>query len=150
MFWLNKNSNVTRRRTTTGFDARMMCDRRRYEYSVPEWVFDPDLFPARPGWRPASSSPHDAILEPDSTEAPAVVSAAPVHGQILRIRAGYSLTEPPSASRFVFDDECCARLGAILEQFHETHNFHNFTPAVQATQAAAKRCDNETYREYNV
>lgn len=33
-------------RTVKGFDARKGCDRRRYEYILPEWIFDPSLQPA--------------------------------------------------------------------------------------------------------
>jgi tRNA pseudouridine(38-40) synthase len=33
------------RRTVKGFDARKACDRRRYEYILPEWMFDPSLQP---------------------------------------------------------------------------------------------------------
>ena len=32
-------------RTVKGFDARKSCDRRRYEYIFPEWMFDPRLTP---------------------------------------------------------------------------------------------------------
>ena len=32
-------------RTVKGFDARKACDRRRYEYIFPEWLFDPSLQP---------------------------------------------------------------------------------------------------------
>ena len=32
-------------RTVKGFDARKSCDRRRYEYILPEWMFDPSLQP---------------------------------------------------------------------------------------------------------
>ena len=32
-------------RTVKGFDARKACDRRRYEYIFPEWMFDPALKP---------------------------------------------------------------------------------------------------------
>ena len=32
-------------RTVKGFDARKACDRRRYEYIFPEWMFDPSLQP---------------------------------------------------------------------------------------------------------
>ena len=29
-------------RTTNSFDARLLCDRRRYEYILPVWAFDPE------------------------------------------------------------------------------------------------------------
>ena len=29
-------------RTTKSFDARLLCDRRRYEYILPVWAFDPE------------------------------------------------------------------------------------------------------------
>ena len=32
-------------RTVKGFDARKSCDRRRYEYILPEWMFDPSFQP---------------------------------------------------------------------------------------------------------
>ena len=31
-------------RVTGGFNAKTMCDRRRYEYVIPTWAFDPNLF----------------------------------------------------------------------------------------------------------
>eukprot|EP00879_Flechtneria_rotunda_P024275 GHRR01025727.1.p1 GENE.GHRR01025727.1~~GHRR01025727.1.p1 ORF type:complete len:494 (+),score=222.50 GHRR01025727.1:219-1700(+) len=30
-------------RTTEGFDARKFCDKRKYEYILPAWVFDPEV-----------------------------------------------------------------------------------------------------------
>eukprot|EP00877_Chromochloris_zofingiensis_P006784 jgi/Chrzof1/2359/Cz11g12070.t1 len=30
-------------RTTEGFDARKFCDKRRYEYVLPAWAFDPEI-----------------------------------------------------------------------------------------------------------
>ncbi|OUS45186.1 tRNA pseudouridylate synthase [Ostreococcus tauri] len=31
-------------RVTGGFNAKTMCDRRKYEYVIPTWAFDPNLF----------------------------------------------------------------------------------------------------------
>ena len=30
-------------RVTNGFNAKTMCDRRRYEYVIPTWAFDPNV-----------------------------------------------------------------------------------------------------------
>lgn len=34
-------------KTTAGFDARKHCDKRRYEYVLPAWAFDPDACRSR-------------------------------------------------------------------------------------------------------
>ena len=30
-------------RVTNGFNAKTMCDRRRYEYAILTWAFDPNV-----------------------------------------------------------------------------------------------------------
>ena len=52
-----------------GFDARSHCDSRVYEYSFPEWAFDPDLFPLSPSWRPSSHPHTGAVIQPDHPDA---------------------------------------------------------------------------------
>lgn len=57
------------RRVKKNFNARHTCDSRRYEYYLPQWAFDPDLFPARPSWRPPAC-PADAAVFPPGTPVP--------------------------------------------------------------------------------
>jgi tRNA U38,U39,U40 pseudouridine synthase TruA len=121
------------RRTTASFDARTRCDQRRYEYLLPEWALDPDLLPSRPGWRPAACPAHT----PDAAAASAATNGEAAAPQL----AGASTRgRGACATSFAFDEECCARLNGILQEYVGTHNFHNFTPSALATQMAAQRC----------
>ena len=56
------------------------------------------------------------------------------------LREGYSVSGPPSGSRFEFDADCVARFNAILGQYEGVHNYHNFSPAVLPEQMSAQRC----------
>lgn len=69
-------------RVTKGFDARKMCDRRRYEYILPAWVFDPNACRERYFFhRCRNGGPSEEFLDdlPDA-EGPAAGSAAPATG----------------------------------------------------------------------
>eukprot|EP00892_Ulva_mutabilis_P003403 jgi/Ulvmu1/1434/UM011_0164.1 len=128
-------------RVKKNFNARHSCDSRRYEYYLPQWAFDPDLFPASPSWRPQSCPADAAVISPTSP-APTGETLQNVQsrcGKELRLRPGYSVAGPPPGSRFVFDAECIARLDGILGQYEGVHNFHNFSPAVLAEQMSAQR-----------
>ena len=130
------------RRVTASFDARTMCDSRVYEYTFPEWVFDPDTFPAAPAWRPQGHPQNAAVVnadDKDSSSAAQVVSGFADGSQLL-LRSGYSMTQPPGNSTFRFCEQCRARLNGILQGFVGTHNFHNFSPGVTPEQMSAQRC----------
>jgi len=43
-------------RTTNGFDSRVHCDRRRYQYSIPAWVMDPAYDVAGGSWWEANGA----------------------------------------------------------------------------------------------
>ena len=98
-------------RVVKGFDCRKSCDKRRYEYIFPAWMFDP-----------AVNSVVVAV-ESDETE-----------DSNKRKRV---LTERDP--NFVFDDACKEKMTSILKQFEGTHNFHNYTIRVEATAAQARR-----------
>lgn len=96
-------------RVVKGFDCRKSCDKRRYEYIFPAWMFDPAVT--------------SVVAESDGNEN--------VH------RRKRVLTERDA--NFVFDDACKEKMTSILRQFEGTHNFHNYTIRVEATAAQAKR-----------
>lgn len=73
-------------RATEGFDARKFCDKRRYEYILPAWVFDPQACvqgrpdsqaSAQPGRRSAAPARgHSAARLADEAAALAAIAAA--------------------------------------------------------------------------
>lgn len=138
------------RRVTEGFDARKWCDRRRYEYVLPAWVFDRELFtrPLLPE-DAATTAGRSLAANPDAASA-ALSSAAhsvtlnsvtdvsvdrsglPPH-EIAAVRAAVRAAEaaaPPV-------DE--ALLNRIFARYQGTHNFHNFTAKVDPGTSEAKR-----------
>jgi tRNA pseudouridine38-40 synthase len=106
-------------RVTAGFDARKTCDRRRYEYILPEFAFDPNSCRAK------ADSRADGGKEADAADAAAEAAAA----------------TPPDAPSppFVFDDAAKDRMTAILRGYEGTHNFHNFTVRLPSTAPSATR-----------
>jgi tRNA U38,U39,U40 pseudouridine synthase TruA len=64
-------------RTTGGFDARRACDRRRYEYVLPAWAFDPDLAPPPV---PARAPPVEQQQQAEQEPAPSVAQQAEAEG----------------------------------------------------------------------
>lgn len=98
------------RRVTMGFDARKMCDRRRYEYVLPEWAFDPS---AHVGRREAEERAGNGAA---AAEGPAAAQ-----------------------SEFALGAAGLARLNGLLKNYEGTHNFHNYTKGVDCRTAQAKR-----------
>jgi tRNA U38,U39,U40 pseudouridine synthase TruA len=76
-------------RATEGFDARKFCDKRKYEYILPAWVFDPTVCShGRPAAAAGSgsSSSHTALQA-----VAAAVLAAGVADAAEQIRAGVAV-----------------------------------------------------------
>lgn len=103
-------------RVVRGFDARKTCDRRRYEYIFPAWVFDPSV---QSVGQVGESSSADAATEKKEYKRRRV------------------LTERDP--NFVFDEACAAKMTYILQQFEGTHNFHNYTVKMDVHSAQASR-----------
>lgn len=104
-------------RAVRGYDSRKTCDKRRYEYIFPAWIFDPAVHPVGNN---VSSEDAGSISVDDGKQI---------------IKRKLSERDPS----FVFDDACRDKLTAILKQFEGTHNFHNFTVKVDASSPQAKR-----------
>jgi tRNA U38,U39,U40 pseudouridine synthase TruA len=137
------------RRVTASFDARSQCDSRLYEYSLPEWVFDPDLLTRSSNGRLSGGgeSTQNASASPSKSRAAArqeVAAGASDNDRAYQLRAVSSASRPPINSSFRFEEASCARLTAILQQFEGTHNFHNFSPNVCPEQMSAQRCASST------
>eukprot|EP00873_Tetraselmis_striata_P042527 jgi/Tetstr1/462791/TSEL_007742.t1 len=144
-------------RTTGGFDARLACDRRRYEYIMPEWAFDPEVCRGRQHYfnktmqaqaealeakQEAAKAPHAAAdaeapagAHPD-TDAPSDAAGA---GSQAEAAGGAVEPVPAGKSGFRMSAEQLKRLNHLLGKYIGTHNFHNYTVQVSPGQAAAKR-----------
>lgn len=114
------------RRTVKGFDARKWCDKRRYEYILPAWMFDSNVQGVAAASKGAVEDAGDSIRGSGSAY------------------GGGGDTEPQPQqhlppSSFIFDEACVAKLNKILSQFHGTHNFHNYTIRMDRNIAQAKR-----------
>ena len=108
------------KRVTGGFNAKTMCDRRRYEYVIPTCAFDPRR-----------------CLPRREVEAEAALAAEAAEQGIEPIKTGE--TEEEDAKAFVFDEDLRARVNKILGNYCGTHNFHNYTVRVDPNDAAAMR-----------
>lgn len=104
-------------RTVRGYDSRKACDKRRYEYIFPAWVFDPSVQPVG-----NSANPDDSATLCDDD---------------IKLKNKKKLSERDPS--FVFDDVCTSKMTEILKQFQGTHNFHNYTVRVDAFSPQAKR-----------
>ena len=100
-------------RVTGGFNAKTMCDRRRYEYVIPTCAFDPKQC------RPRAEVEAEAELA-RFDETPAAEALAE--------------TRP-----FVFDTAARDRVQNVLRNYCGTHNFHNYTVRVSPDDPAAMR-----------
>ena len=136
------------------FDARHLCDRRRYEYVLPAWVAlgreaTPSAgrsCPGRPLGPPGGvalsrlpgSQPHltqvlCAAAQPGAQHpAPCCLSLRVVSATLMRARPMRAVT-PAEA------EAARQRLDVVLRAYQGTHNFHNFTAGVPAGNPAAKR-----------
>ncbi|RMZ53221.1 hypothetical protein APUTEX25_005210, partial [Auxenochlorella protothecoides] len=151
-------------RATHGFDARKHCDKRRYEYILPAWAFDPALVPPSSllGEEDGEAVP---LLETeedgeastalgDDEDAPAAGGDAAGDpgdappgtggGVTPSVEADGALAastgvSQPEDTGFIFDAACAARMTSILSAFEGTHNFHNFTVRVAASAPNARR-----------
>jgi tRNA pseudouridine38-40 synthase len=132
------------RRTVKGFDARKACDKRRYEYILPVWMFDPKMEGIyRPKLKKKTQEGEGAKEGEEEDEIEEIEAAAAVVKEEVNDEAPTETmpTGQPygSDSDFVFDDACIQRLNDILKQYQGTCNFHNFTVRTPATAPQAKR-----------
>lgn len=120
-----------------GFDARKSCDRRRYEYVLPEFAFDPTACCARADERQKKKETEDEGKDKEEREgavASEVAGAPPAEKeeppQSAPAAAAPAANEEggqapeqqeKSKARFVFDDAAKARLNSILSQYEGTH-----------------------------
>ena len=108
------------KRVTGGFNAKTMCDRRRYEYVIPTCAFDPRRC------LPRREVEAEAALAAEAAEQG--IETAPAEAE-----------DDKEAKAFVFDEELRARVNKILGNYCGTHNFHNYTVRVDPNDAAAMR-----------
>lgn len=138
------------RRVTEGFDARKWCDRRRYEYVLPAWVFDRELF-TRPLLAEDAAAGAGQTLAANPSSASAAISSAAQSSTLnsvtdvtvdrsglppREIKALRAAVRAAEAARAPVDQDA---LDAIFARYQGTHNFHNFTAKVDPSTAEAKR-----------
>jgi tRNA U38,U39,U40 pseudouridine synthase TruA len=107
------------RRTVKGFDARKACDKRRYEYILPVWMFDPKMEGIyRPKLKKKTQEGEGAKEGEEEDEIEEIEAAAAVVKEEVNDEAPTETmpTGQPygSDSDFVFDDACIQRLNDIL------------------------------------
>lgn len=129
------------KRVVKGFDSRKACDKRRYEYILPTWMFDPSV----KGWMPPSGDKGNAEVadggdlcnddnrgnEQESNQGLDNIR----DNDGIKSLSGWERGDP----NFIFDQACIDRLTAILGQYEGTHNFHNFTVRTPARAPQARR-----------
>jgi tRNA pseudouridine38-40 synthase len=109
-------------RVTGGFDARKHCDKRRYEYCLPAWIFDPAITPQN-----AMQTVHYKG------------GAGFDDGVDFHTTAAAAAADPPFTSSFIFDKVAQDKMTQILSSYNGTHNFHNYAARVHVTSSNAKR-----------
>ena len=102
-------------RVTGGFNAKTMCDRRRYEYVIPTCAFDPKQ--CRPRAEVEAEADFVKGLDDAANAAAAELASRP----------------------FVFDAATRDRVRGVLRNYCGTHNFHNYTVRVAPDDPAAMR-----------
>ncbi|KAK9794961.1 hypothetical protein WJX73_004923 [Symbiochloris irregularis] len=103
-------------RVIKGFDARRLCDKRRYEYFLPAWAFDPSVC------KPSADQPE--IVFPGRPASPETAN-----GRTNGESAASCLTpmQPADAPQMSAD------------HYVGTHNYHNFTIRVHSSDPSATR-----------
>lgn len=105
-------------RVTNGFDSRKHCDKRRYEYCLPAWAFNP--LAARPKAKSIGSLINDGTFSDDDTD----TQEERIPREAYEVHAMLGQTE---GHPFVFNSLSEQRLNTILGKYVGTHNHHNFT-----------------------
>jgi len=121
-------------RVTGGFDARKHCDKRRYEYCLPAWIFDPAITPQNvmQTVHYKSGAGFDDGFNFNTTAASALASASAA-------ASAAAASDPPFTSSFIFDKAAQDKMTQILSSYNGTHNFHNYAARVHVTSSNAKR-----------
>ena len=131
------------RRVVKGFDARKACDKRRYEYILPAWVFAPEDDPVKQKALKIASSRkkcNDSNTELQSISEENIKEAElDTSVDLEKIDDAKSEEMKNVVSGFEFDDTCQEKLNSILQQYEGTHNFHNYTVRTAHTASNAKR-----------
>jgi tRNA U38,U39,U40 pseudouridine synthase TruA len=116
-----------------GFDARKSCDRRRYEYVLPEFAFDASVCCARAderakkkeeegeGEEGGEGGKREAAAEKKEAEAPAPAAETTTEAAAKEPEEEAKVPEEQPKVPFVFDDAARDRLNSILAQYEGTH-----------------------------
>lgn len=111
-----------------GFDARKSCDRRRYEYVLPEFAFDPTVCCARADERAKKKGGEEETSEgaekeaPASTAAAAAETATETEAEAAPAKEEEEEKAPePVKAPFVFDAAARDKLNSILALYEGTH-----------------------------
>ena len=119
------------KRTTSSFNAKKFCDRRRYVYLLPVFALDPAAHPDRESVTASLGSENELSKCLECSE----------RGRKIPAEQG-SFISPDTAripSDFRFGEEEKKRFNGILGRYVGTHNFHNFTTRTKAEDPSARR-----------
>lgn len=131
------------KRVVRGFDARKACDKRRYEYILPGWLF-------APADDPTKQKRMREALERKNEKGSFSIDIEPPkepnnNGDRVLERSGdaeqnsTAVESHDGTDAFEFDRSCQDRLTKILQQFEGTHNYHNYTVRTAHSASNAKR-----------
>lgn len=145
-------------RVTEGFAARMFCDKRRYEYILPEWVFDPAIGKGRTmadkllgiERRAAQQQQRQQQQEEECGGGNEASSQGvrPDEGGVSGGSGGTMSRQDMKLERmrtemerstYQFTESERQRLNDILRQYWGTHNFHNYTIKADAYGGESQR-----------
>eukprot|EP00958_Prasinococcus_capsulatus_P022480 scaffold3166_cov399-Prasinococcus_capsulatus_cf.AAC.26 len=131
------------RRVVKSFNAKNMCDRRKYEYVLPLFMLDPTSHRSRAdsakleqqqgGKGEQEASVDVSVKTEPSGEKPA--EAAQDGGRAPDSTGDGKVTEP-----FTYTKSTRAALNRLLKKYEGTHNFHNFTTRVKCVMPLPLVC----------
>lgn len=110
-------------RCVNGFNAKNLCERRRYSYLLPASALDPR-------W---PSSPPAARGHEGDAALPSVVDAGDATDPAAPESTAAAPATPFNAAA------AAARLNGELARYVGTHKFHNFTPKLKASDPSSRR-----------
>ncbi|GBF91497.1 tRNA pseudouridine synthase, mitochondrial-like [Raphidocelis subcapitata] len=130
-------------RATEGFSARLFCDKRRYEYVLPVWMFDKNMGKGR------TAADVESARQQLQREAGGSGGGGGGGGGGGRQQAASNgddekrhqrrMRSEVASSSYDFSAEEQQRLNALLRQYCGTHNFHNYTVKVDPYSNEALR-----------
>lgn len=135
------------RRTVAGFSAKNHCDRRKYEYVLPLFAFNPNACAKRSHEERKAAFEAAQAAAKEGAQVGAQASEAGAQGASANGAASadsfaqkvLAVRELDTAGGWCWSDEVKHRMEETLQEFKGTHNFHNYAARVRFEDKNAKR-----------